>query len=932
MKRCSLVLIALVLLTALHSEPPKPGKEKDAKPAKENALAAHDKWTVDDVVLAAHASDFRFSPDGRAVVWVKTAMDKDKGEGLSHIMRTDLATKKDIQLTRGKDSCTSPRWSTDGKQIAFLSDRPAPKSKDKPKRRARKDDEEEPKTQIWLMNALGGEPWPLTEFSRSISSFEWADAETIVFVSQEEPTFRENTIKDEKKDTSIVVEDEQHEPPQRLFKVEVEEKKITRLSGNADRIETLAVSPDGKYAVSIRSQSLRFIYDNKIKPAAFLDNLETGQSQRIFADAKFNLGPVRWSPDSKGFYVTNFHSNSPQFTEASILELYYFDLVAKAATKVELEWPNGLATELERGEEAAFDPTADGFVALLADGAHHRAARYVRNGTTWNRELLEGQHMGRLNAIQLAPGSKACVYSHTTASTPTQWFYAKLTGNKVAEPVAIAELNEDQHKLPRANTEVVRWKGALDEEVEGMLYFPHKFIKGQKYPLVLMIHGGPFGVDLDSWEESWAYAPNLYCQRGAFVLRPNYHGSSNYGLKWAESIAAGKYYELPLVDIERGVDALIERGLVDPNRLGTLGWSNGAILTTALIAKTQRFKAAAPGAGGAEWVSDWGACEFGDSFDRYYFGKTPLEDPQLYVKLAPLYQFDKVRTPTIIFQGEADRNVPVHHAWTQYRALQQLGKTDVRLILFPDEKHGLKKLAHQRRKLEEELAWFDKYLFQNRKDDSEALKAESPLARALTLKTAKRDGARYGLIDKGLLTPETVKHGKLQIGRFEVTRAQFAAFDKNYTFDSGTENFPAGGISFEQARDYCKWLSERTARKYRLPNEEEADDLYEKPDSAENTLDYWAGYAVNPEDARQLAEKIGTLAGKTPLLREVGSFQGAGDEHQVFDLGGNVAEWITTKDGKGELRGGSADQPADSKWLTNHAAKEYQGFRVVLEK
>src|SRR5205807_1123152 len=142
-----------------------------------------------------------------------------------------------------------------------------------------------------------------------------------------------------------------------------------------------------------------------------------------------------------------------------------------------------------------------------------------------------------------------------------------------------------------------------------------------------------------------------------------------YGLKWATSIAAGKYYDLPLEDIERGVDSLIARGLVDADRLGTLGWSNGAILTTALITRTTRYKAAAPGAGGAEWVADWGTCEFGDSFDRYYFGNSPLQDPQLYIKMAPLYQFDKVRTPTLIFNGELDRVVPVHHAWTQYRAL-----------------------------------------------------------------------------------------------------------------------------------------------------------------------------------------------------------------------------------------------------------------------
>jgi dienelactone hydrolase len=385
------------------------------------------------------------------------------------------------------------------------------------------------------------------------------------------------------------------------------------------------------------------------------------------------------------------------------------------------------------------------------------------------------------------------------------------------------------------------------------------------------------------------------------------------------------------VDIERGVDALIARGLVHADRLGTLGWSNGAILTTALLVRSPRFKAAAPGAGGAEWVSDWGTCEFGDAFDRYYFGKSPLEDPQLYLKMAPLYQFDKVRTPTLIFQGETDRVVPVHHAWTQYRALQQVGKADVRLVLFPGEKHALHKLVHQRRKLEEELAWFDKYLFKTAKDENEALKSDSPLARMLKLKLAKRDGVRYGTKDNGVLVPETVKHGKLHVGRFELTRAQFAEFDNTYAVDPGTDNYPANGITFEQAKAYCAWLSQKTGRTYRLPTEDEAEELYEKSEG-ENTLDYWAGYSVNPDDGKQLQAKIKELGGKAPLLREVGSFRGVGEDDMLFDLGGNVAEWVTTKDGKGLLQGGSADRPADAKQGANDAGPGYRGFRVVKDE
>ena len=374
---------------------------------------------------------------------------------------------------------------------------------------------------------------------------------------------------------------------------------------------------------------------------------------------------------------------------------------------------------------------------------------------------------------------------------------------------------------------------------------------------------------------------------------------------------------------------MIRRGLVDPAKLGTLGWSNGAILTMALIAKNPRYKAAAAGAGGAEWVADWGACEFGDSFDRYYFGKSPLEDPQLYLKMAPLYDFHKVRTPVLLFQGDADRVVPAHHAWTQFRALQQTSKAEARLVMFPGEKHSLKKLSFHRRKLEEELAWFDKHLFNKASDDLASLKSDSPLAKALKLKDAKRDAGRYGYLEKGVLVPETAPWDKVRVGRFEVTQAQYAEFDTKRVVELGKANYPVGGVTFEQASKYCAWLSAKSGRVYRLPNEEEAEELYGKSEAGENTLDHWAGYTVNPEDAAKLRDHLAKLPGRAPLLREVGSGRAGGKEEMFFDLGGNVAEWVQTKDGKAKLLGGSADAPADAKQRSSAAALEYRGFRVV---
>jgi len=265
------------------------------------------------------------------------------------------------------------------------------------------------------------------------------------------------------------------------------------------------------------------------------------------------------------------------------------------------------------------------------------------------------------------------------------------------------------------------------------------------------------------------------------------------------------------------------------------------------------------------------------------------------------------------------------HGWMQFRALQQLGK-EVRLIYFPGEKHGLTRLALQKRKVEEELAWFDRHLFRSSKDSTPSFKEDSPLALALALKGSARAGKHYGARKDGRLIPEVVDYKGLTLGRFEVTRAQYAEFDRKYVVAPGTENYPANGIAFEQAKDYCAWLSKLTGTEYRLGAVKELEELYQDADGPDNTLDFWAGHEVNPEDRARLREKIRELGGTAPLLKPVGSFKSANTKTPIFDLGGNVAEWAVDDNGKGRLLGGSADQPAEER---GKAAAEYVGFRVL---
>lgn len=868
------------------------------------------RWTVKDILFEESARSYRISPDGGSVVWVRSVMDEDEGRSVSHLFLTSLADGSELQLTRGKGSQSSPSWSPNGKLIAFMSSRALPEKK-----------EDAASNQLWLIDPRGGEPWPVTKLERGVRGYEWADSATILFIAQEDPTLYEEQ-EEKREDTSRVVEDEEHEPPVRLFRLSVGDGNVVRLTENDDWMRSISVSPDGRWVVAVHSRSLSYQYDQRVPPVTYLWDLEAGAAEEIFDGSRIIPSDVRWSRDGRGFYFMNDSTSHPRYRNATINVVMYYDLDRGEPQLVDLGW--------ERGAGYDYAVADDGFVVLLADGVHMKPARFTRRGESWRRSWIEGEHAPNMFGLELAEDGRALVYEYSTASMPAQLYRARLQDSRLHDASRLTSLNPSYAKKSKPRSEIVHWRGARDEEVEGILYYPLGYEEERRYPLILMIHGGPAGADRDSWSHSYTRPTVLLNQKGAFVLKANYHGSSSYGLEWVESICCGNYYSLEIPDLENGVDYLIERGLADPEKLATMGWSNGAILSIELTTRNPRYKAASTGAGDVEWISDWANVDFGAAFDDYYFGAHPYEDPQRYVELSPFFRMEDVRTPTIIYFGTEDRNVPTDQGWSHFRALQQIGNVPVKFILFPGEAHGLRKLAHQRRKLEEDLAWFERYLFETYEPENEALKDGSPLAQALKRIAIARVDDRYGRLVRDVLVPEVVEYRGIEIGRFEVTRAQFAEFDDSYAFEPGTEDYPASGIDFERAGAYVAWLSELTGEPYRLGDEDELRPLYEAAGRDGNTLDHWAGYAPNPDDVEQLREEIAELPGAAPLLKRAGSFAGDGEETLVFDLDGNVAEWASAQDGSGILLGASADQPADPKARERVAAEPYRGFRVVV--
>ena len=268
----------------------------EAKPAAKKEL-----WKPEDFIFSESVGQYRISPDAKWLVWVKSAGDKDKDARFSNLYLASLTETREIALTRGTDQTNQPRWSPDGEKIAFVSTRARPKAK--------------PDTapmQIWLINAHGGEPWPLTELAHAPKQIEWLDKDTLVYSAEEDPALYEQEMK-KKKDDSEVVDDADHEPPVRLYKINVKDNKITRLTTNTDWIESFELSHDMKYAVASHAKSLHYTFDQKVRPVVILHDLSNGQEKQVLADLRIRPEGFEWAFDNSGFYVA-----TPFSTDAAL--------------------------------------------------------------------------------------------------------------------------------------------------------------------------------------------------------------------------------------------------------------------------------------------------------------------------------------------------------------------------------------------------------------------------------------------------------------------------------------------------------------------------------------------------------------------------------------------------------------------------------------
>jgi dipeptidyl aminopeptidase/acylaminoacyl peptidase len=261
-------------------------------------------------------------------------------------------------------------------------------------------------------------------------------------------------------------------------------------------------------------------------------------------------------------------------------------------------------------------------------------------------------------------------------------------------------------KLPQIS--LVQWKAPDGIEVEGILELPPDYTPDQgPLPMVVELHGGPTAATMYRLR-LWIYGRALMPANGYALLSPNYRGSTGYGDKFLTDLI-GHENDVEVKDILAGVDAMVERGIADPDRLAVMGWSNGGFLTNCVITHTDRFKAASTGAGIVDMVLQWGSEDTPGHVINYMQG-LPWEAPEAYHKASPVFGMGKVRTPTLVHVGGDDPRCPPAHSRAVYRALRYYVKVPTELVVYPGESHGLAKYKNRKAKMEWDLAWFEKYV------------------------------------------------------------------------------------------------------------------------------------------------------------------------------------------------------------------------------
>jgi dipeptidyl aminopeptidase/acylaminoacyl peptidase len=667
---------------------PAAAQESAPKPASAAAPATPRNITIDDFFQIRDVAQPEISPDGMWVAYsVRTRMLKeDKNEQRLWMVSTHGGDA--IPLTAEGVSSAHPRWSPDGKYLAFSSARNAGKN------------------QVWLLDRRGGEAQKLTEVAQGVNDFEWSpDATRLVLILQDPKPEDAEAAKEKDKDKPaakpktpppFVIDRLQFKQDtvgyldhrrDHLYTFDVASKKVTQItSGDFDDNEP-AWSPDGKSVAFSSNRSTPDPdrnYNTDIWVVA-ADNTDKGAH---LTQVTTNPGPDHapaWSPDGKWItYVTQTD------LKAMIYATHHVAIVPSSGGETKI-----LTLAFDRSvRRPRFSPDGRAIYFIADDDGTQILCRIAVAGGELSRPIS-----GPVNVNYYSLGKDGAIAAQISSlDRPDEIFLSN--GNDLTRLTTTNDALFSQLRL--AQVDYVHFKSKDGTPVAGYLYKPVGYTPGKKVPTLLNPHGGPVG----QYSASFYHLAQLFAANGYAVLLPNPRGSSGYGQKFCEAIFAD-WGNKDFQDDMAMVDYAVEQGIADPEKLGVGGWSYGGMSTDFIIAQTARFKGAISGASIALIASGFGH----DQYQKDYFYELgyPWENKAVWEKISPFYRVKNITTPTLFMGGDIDWNVPILGSEQMYQALKSLGRT-TELVVYPGEFHGFTTPSHLKDRLERNLAWYAHYV------------------------------------------------------------------------------------------------------------------------------------------------------------------------------------------------------------------------------
>ena len=633
------------------------------------------------------------SPDGKHVIFSVTNPDWKENNYDSEFW-ISKNSQEPFQLTRtNKGSSTSAKWSPDSKWIAFLADRGD-------------------KNQVYIIRTDGGEAQAITKEEEGINNFNWSpDGKKIAILMNEKDSKSQKSKKE--RYGSFEVDDEEFKLSHLwlidfsadMFPSPAEKPcydakdstkscislvKPVRLTNGNFTISNFEWSPDGtKIAFTHQPNPLITssvhsnisIFDvNSKKVTALVENL----SSDFFSN---------WSPDSKSIlYSTYLNDTTSNFYKNE--KIYSIDLTSKTSKQWIDDFDENI-NETEWTNEGLYF-VASQKTSLKLFLSTNPIAKFKEIQTDFN--FISSPSFSK-------DGKKIAFLGRNNDNL----FEVQIGNLSDLKFTSLTNMNAQISNWQTAQSEVIKWKSKDGTEIEGILHKPKNYNPNKKYPLLVMIHGGPTATDLPTPTPGGAVYPILqFLEKGALVLRPNYRGSTGYGEAFrslnVRNLGVGDMW-----DVMSGVDFLKNKGIIDTTRMGSMGWSQGGYISAFLTTNTNVFKAISVGAGISNWVTYYVSTDI-HPFTRQYLGDTPWNDKEIYMKTSPMTNINKASTPTLIQHGELDKRVPISDAYELLQGLQDRN-VPAKLVVYKGFGHGITKPKERLAAMWHNWMWFNKYIW-----------------------------------------------------------------------------------------------------------------------------------------------------------------------------------------------------------------------------